>query len=80
MWIAALYLAGIVTARWVGGLIVNAERQSLLVVLLIGLVVIAVASAIPILGGPIEFVTVVLGLGLLGRWVLDEWRGPEVAY
>lgn len=72
LWLATLYAAGIVIACYIGRLILP-NRESLTLPLLIGLALLVVVTNLPIIGGPVELVAGILGLGLIGRWLQGLW-------
>jgi hypothetical protein len=77
IWLGALYLAKIIVAEFVGRTVFKAGKA---MSLLGGLAVVIVAVNLPFLGGLINFLFILLGLGAL---VLSayrtNWRGPRVA-
>ncbi|MEM6708028.1 MAG: hypothetical protein AAF648_04520 [Pseudomonadota bacterium] len=74
LWVAFGYVASIVTARWIGGLVLGNTGRSSLLLLLTGLVLVAFVTAIPFLGDALDVVATLLGLGMLGRWAFDDRR------
>ncbi len=80
-WIVWLYLASIVVAGLIGGLILRKPSGTLghfAITLLAGLVVLALATSIPFLGILVRFLTVLCGLGLLLSCALSSWRGTSM--
>lgn len=63
VYILALLLAGIITSVTVGRLI--ARNASIWLQLLVGLLVLSVIAAIPFLGGLVQFLVILFGLGAL---------------
>ena len=73
IWLATLYAAGIVIACYIGRLILP-SRETITLPLLLGLTVLVVVTNLPIIGGPIQIVAGILGLGLIGHWLRDRWE------
>jgi len=74
---AALYLAKIAAAGWLGGLLMRPEagdRARLALALLAGLGVVYVAISLPFLGWLIHLALVVLGMGMLLIWAWSALR------
>ncbi|MCP4200576.1 MAG: hypothetical protein GY769_01415 [bacterium] len=67
LFLMALYLAKILVADWLGRSVLssNGSRPRVFVALLTGLAILAVAGAIPWIGGLIKFAVLLLGLGML---------------
>jgi len=79
-WFAALYLAGIVVAAILGARLLRRGTATLgefAVALPAGLVALAVATSIPILGILVRFLAVLCGLGLLWTCVSSSWKQPS---
>jgi cytoskeletal protein CcmA (bactofilin family) len=72
LWLATLYAAGIVIACYIGRLILP-NRETTTLPLLLGLVLLVVVTNLPIIGGPIQLVAGILGLGLIGQWLREIW-------
>jgi len=75
--LGCLYASGILVAALVGTQIMKLEAEtwsSFGLALLVGLVIVVVASAIPFVGGPVRFVVLLIGLGLLVERVRSGWR------
>lgn len=69
----ALYLAGIVVAVRLGTAILGERRRGRTTLALgVGLLILAVATELPWIGGLIGFVTVLLGLGIIYRAVKES--------
>jgi len=66
-WLLIMYISKIVLASVIGQMIFSdSERQdSLVITLLAGLAIVLVASNIPVIGGVISFVMVIVGSGLI---------------
>ncbi len=73
LWLATLYAAGIVIACYVGRMILP-NRESLTLPLLLGLTLLVVVTNLPLIGGPIQLVAGLLGLGLIGQWIRELWE------
>ena len=73
LWLIALYLAGIVIAGHVGRLLLDSEGGGDALPLLVGLTGLFVLINLPLLGGPIRFVIVLVGLGLMVQIVRRNW-------
>jgi cytoskeletal protein CcmA (bactofilin family) len=68
LWILGLYLAKIVIAKWIGAAILGAGENGLssaLLPLLIGLVIVMIAINLPYIGGIINFLLMLIGLGAM---------------
>jgi hypothetical protein len=77
IWLGALYLAKIIVAEFVGRTVFKAGKA---MSLLGGLAVVIVAVNLPFLGGLINFLFILLGLGALVLTAYrTNWRGPRVA-
>lgn len=72
LWLATLYAAGIVIAGYIGRLSLP-NRESTTLPLLLGLTLLVVVTSLPIIGGPIQLVAGILGLGLIGEWLRKHW-------
>jgi cytoskeletal protein CcmA (bactofilin family) len=84
LYLTALYLTGIVVAALIGVSMVRPKSEGLRdfgVALLVGVLILTVATHIPLLGGILRFVVALLGLGLLTDRVRSAWRAsrPEAA-
>jgi hypothetical protein len=76
IWLGALYLAKIIVAEFVGRTLFKAGKA---MSLLGGLVVVIVAVNLPFLGGLINFLFILLGLGAFVLTVYrTNWRTPRV--
>lgn len=66
-WTVAIYLAKIVVASMIGQMILeNSDKgDSLLLTLALGLVIVIVATALPAIGGLLNFIMTIVGLGLI---------------
>jgi hypothetical protein len=68
VWLLGLYLAKIVVARYVGEVITGKKGETMasrVVALLVGLVIVVVAVNLPFIGGIINFLLFLIGLGAL---------------
>jgi cytoskeletal protein CcmA (bactofilin family) len=66
-WVAALFLASVLASGWLGRLIIRRpalDLRTLLLALLVGQLVLRLAHLVPVVGGLVGFVALVLGLGL----------------
>jgi hypothetical protein len=77
--LAGLYVAGIVTGALVGSLLLarRGATPRFAAVLLAGLLVMAVATSVPYLGGLVRLVALPLGLGLAAFQVRHRWRASR---
>jgi cytoskeletal protein CcmA (bactofilin family) len=76
LYLTALYLAGIVVAALIGVSLVRPKSEGLRdfgVALLVGVLILTVATHIPFLGAMLRVVVVLVGLGLLTDWVRSAW-------
>ncbi|MEM7221067.1 MAG: hypothetical protein AAF515_22090 [Pseudomonadota bacterium] len=81
LWMVALYVALVLAANFVGQLILDpGEDDRWVPALLLGCAILVVLTAIPFVDGIVRIVAMVLGLGLLARWVLDMWRDSRAPY
>jgi hypothetical protein len=67
-WLLCLYLAKIVVARHIGGVLMGTKDRlnwSAALALLVGLAVVLVAVNLPFIGGVLNFLLVLIGLGAL---------------
>jgi hypothetical protein len=79
VWLLGLYLAKIVVARYVGEVIMGKRGDAMstrVVTLLVGLVIVVVAVNLPFIGGIINFVLFLIGLGALVMTVyrVSKWQ------
>jgi hypothetical protein len=75
-WLLCLYLAKIVVARYIGGVMVgsSAGKWSAALALLAGLVVIIIAVNLPYIGGVLHFLLILIGLGALAITIHRTYR------
>ena len=73
LWLAALYTAGIVTAGHVGRLLLDGDVNGRALPLLLGLTILFVLINVPLLGGLVRLVAIVVGLGLIVQWLRGLW-------
>lgn len=71
----ALYIAGIVVAGHLGRGLLASEKHNLPLALFLGLCVVVVATELPVVGGVMAGVVIVLGLGIMFRAI--EARQPS---
>ncbi|MCP5183578.1 MAG: zf-HC2 domain-containing protein [Pseudomonadales bacterium] len=74
-WILALYLAKIVLGATVGRMLL-ADREGIMLPLLIGLAIVLVAGNLPWIGGIVGFVLTLVGLGLLAQYL---WKAVNTS-
>lgn len=70
LYLSALYLAGIVVAALIGVSLVHPRSEGFRdfgVALLVGVLIVTLSTQIPILGGMVRLVVILLGLGLLAE-------------
>jgi cytoskeletal protein CcmA (bactofilin family) len=80
LYLISLYVSGILISALVGTQITRPGAEtwrSFGLALLVGLVIVIVASAIPFVGHPIRFVVVLTGLGLLAERARSGWRATR---
>jgi len=80
LYLISLYVSGILISALVGTQITRPGAEtwrSFGLALLVGLVIVLVATAIPFVGRPIRFVVVLTGLGLLAERVRSGWRATR---
>lgn len=65
----ALYLSGIVVAARLGQTFLPPRKSSPVAALFLGLLLLAVVTALPFIGGIISFIVLVLGLGIIHRTI-----------
>lgn len=73
IWGACLYFAAIVTAKFIGTLILPAHEDRPTLPLLLGLSLLVILGNLPLIGGPIELVVLIIGLGMIVQWVRQNW-------
>ena len=79
-WLTAWYLAKIVLAHVVGRsmLASRGASQGLVSVLFVGLIIVTIAINLPFLGGVLNLLATILGLGLMAQlWLNRGSRDPE---
>jgi len=74
LWIMGLYLSGIVAANYLGNMLLDHEGHGWIKPLLLGVVLLIIAIQIPVLGDVVRIVAMVLGFGLIGQWLRDQWQ------
>jgi anti-sigma factor RsiW len=72
-WLVTLYAAGIVIACYIGRQILP-SRETITLPLLLGLTILVVVTNLPLIGGPIQLVAGILGLGMIGQWIRELWE------
>jgi len=82
-WLIAIYFAKIVVAGFLGRSLLekNNTHTPIALVLLAGLVPIFIAINLPFIGGLVNFLLVVVGLGMLVLWTFrtNNWRSVQAA-
>lgn len=73
LWLAALYAASIVTAGLLGRMVLDGDAHSQALTLLVGLFIVFVLVSLPFIGGMFRLVAIVVGLGLMARWIMALW-------
>ena len=76
LWLLGLYLAKIVIAKCIGSAILGSESNGLsstLLPLLLGLVIVIIAVNLPYIGGVLNFLLMITGLGALVLAVYRMW-------
>jgi cytoskeletal protein CcmA (bactofilin family) len=79
MWLLGLYLAGIVTAAFVGRRLLDGADGRPVLSLLLGLGIVYVLVNVPYLGGLARVEVLRVGLGLIGHWLRGRWGSRAVA-
>ena len=80
-WLTAWYLAKIVFAHLVGRSVLasRSDNSGLALVLFVGLIIVTIAINLPFLGGVLNLLATILGLGLMVQlWLNRASRDPEV--
>jgi len=80
LFLSCVYVAGILIAALLGTQVTRPDEEtwrSFGVALIVGLSIVIVATAIPFVGGPIRFVVVLTGLGLLAERIRSGWRASR---
>jgi hypothetical protein len=79
-WLTAWYLAKIVLAHLIGRSILagRSEHSGLVPALFVGLIIVIIAINLPFLGGVLNLLATILGLGLMAQlWLNRDSREPE---
>jgi cytoskeletal protein CcmA (bactofilin family) len=82
LYLTALYLTGIVVAALIGVSLVRPKSEALRdfgVALLVGVLILTVATHIPVVGVFLRFVVALVGLGLLTDRVRNAWMASRAA-
>lgn len=78
MWMIAMYAAPIVTGAYVGdAILANAEQHRPILALFLGLLILFVLGSIPFVGSAARLIALIVGLGIIVRWVRDAWYARE---
>ncbi len=81
-WGAGLYVAHVLVAVFLGRALLRSSagaKPALAVPLLVGLVLVTIATNIPYIGGWVCFLILLLGLGMIVANVSARWRTPQPA-
>jgi predicted acyltransferase (DUF342 family) len=76
-WLLGLYLAKIVVAGYIGGMILGERKEGMTATalnLIIGLAIIIVATNLPFIGGVLNLLLILIGLGGLLIAIYKMWR------
>jgi hypothetical protein len=75
-WLAGLYLSGILVGAFVGWSLLARQGPAppFPLALLLGLVIVGVASSVPYLGGLVRLFAILLGLGIGAVQASRAWR------
>jgi cytoskeletal protein CcmA (bactofilin family) len=79
-WLLALYLAKIVVGRYIGGLLLGSAGNTMAsttLTLIVGLVIIIAAINLPFIGGILNILLTVIGLGALVIAIYRMFKGPR---
>lgn len=78
-WLAALYAAGIITAGLIGRRLLDADPHHQVRALLLGLAILLVLVNVPLIGGLVRWVAIIVGLGLIVQSLRAHWAGRIAA-
>lgn len=76
-WLLALYLSKVIVGAMIGRMLLS-ETRSLPLTLLLGLVVVIVAVNLPFIGGIINFLLTLVGLGLFVAYLLNAFQSKAL--
>lgn len=79
LWVASLYLSGVVVGAPLGRLLLgrrDAPPPPFALALVVGLLVVTVATSIPYVGGIARLIVLLLGLGASVAQLTRSWRAP----
>lgn len=81
LWMVGVYLAKVVIAQFVGARILQApdKPRHYAITLALGLALVIVVVNLPFIGGLLNFVLTILGLGVLVLFVWRSFRGDDAA-
>ncbi len=80
LWIIAMYAAPIVAGAYVGdAILANAEQHRPILALFLGLLILFVLASIPFVGSATRLIALIVGLGIIVRWVRDAWYARDYA-
>lgn len=78
LWIIAMYAASVVAGAYVGdAILANAEQHRPILALFLGLLILLVLGSIPFVGSATRLIALIVGLGIIVRWVRDAWYARE---
>ncbi len=74
LWIIALYAAPVVAGAYLGDAILgNNEHHKPVLALLLGLLILFVLASIPFVGSAVRLIALIMGLGIIVRWLREFW-------
>ena len=76
LWFTSIYLAKIVTAVFIGRVLLETSNRHYAVILLAGLVAVLVVVNIPFIGGLLNLALTILGMGMIAELVMARFRSP----
>ncbi|MFK7730878.1 MAG: zf-HC2 domain-containing protein [Pseudomonadales bacterium] len=78
LWIIAMYAAPIVAGAYVGdAILANTEQHRPIMALFLGLLILFVLASIPFVGFAVRLIALIVGLGIIVRWVRDIWDARD---
>ncbi|MEM7290302.1 MAG: zf-HC2 domain-containing protein [Pseudomonadota bacterium] len=80
LWIIAMYAAPVAAGALLGDAILSSTDQDKpILALLLGLVIFFVLASIPVVGTAVRFIALIIGLGIIVRWIRDAWSARDYA-
>lgn len=73
LWLMALYISGLVAANYLGRVLLDDSVHGWVKPLLLGIVVVIALISVPFVGDLLRVIAMVVGAGLLVRWMRDGW-------